>query len=84
VIGVEEERIAGRHGLHEDRCRSRNQGRRTQQIARSDVAHTNLAAVSCEHVDAQQAVNDDGQSFSVCFRIHGVAGWELDDLPAAD
>lgn len=84
MIGVEEERIAGRHGPHEDRCRSRNQRRRTQQIARSNVAHANLTAVSREHVDAQQAVNDDGQSFSVCFRIYGVAGWELDDPPAAD
>ena len=67
AIDVEEEGRAGRHRLHEDRCRSANQCRHTQQIARSNVAHGDLAAVSGVHVDAKQTVHDDGQSFSVRF-----------------
>ncbi len=84
TIDVEEERSAGGHRLHEDRCGSGNQRRHTQQIAGSNVAHGDLAAISGMHVDAQQAPHDDGQSFGVRFRIDGVAGGEFDDPSTVD
>ena len=73
-----------RHRLHEDRRRSANECRHTQQITRSYIPHGDLAAVAGMHVDAKQTVHDDGQSFSVRFRIHGMAGREVDDPSAGD
>jgi hypothetical protein len=81
---IEEERSAVGDGLHEDRRRPANQCWHTQQIAGSNVAHGDLAAVSGVHIDAQQAVHHDGQLFSVGFRIHSTAGREVDDSTTGD
>ena len=53
-IDVEEKGAAVRYRLHEHGCRPANQCRHAQQIAGSNVADRDLAAVSGVHVHAQQ------------------------------
>ena len=84
TIDLEEEGGARPDGLHEDRRRSRNQRRRSEQIPRPHVSHGDLATVAGMHVDAKQALDDDGKRFGLRFGIHGLAGRELDDPSAIE
>ena len=79
LVEVEEEGFAWRHRLHEDGCGTANQRWHPEQIPCSDISDGDLPAVTGVHVDAQQAVHHDGQSFSVRFRIHRTTGPEVDD-----
>jgi hypothetical protein len=36
------------------------------------------------HVDAKQTLQDDGQSLSGRFGVHGMTGWEFDDPSTID
>jgi len=76
---VEEEGFAWRYRLHEDGCGTANERWHPEQITCSDISYGDLPAVTGVHVDAQQAVHHDGQSFSVCFRIHRTTGPEVDE-----
>ena len=84
AIDVEEECGAGRNGLGKNRCGSANERRHAQQITSAYIAHCDLAAVTHNHVDTQQPLENDSQSFSVSFRVHGFARRKLDNASSVD
>jgi len=84
AIDIEEECGAGRNGLDKHRCGSANERRHAQQITSAYVPHCDLAAVTHIHVDTKQPLENDGQSFRVSFRVHGLARCKLDNASTVD
>jgi hypothetical protein len=72
AIDIEEEGGPGRYGLYKDRGGSANERGHNQQITRPGIPHGDLAAVASIHVDAKQTLEDDSQSLSVRFGVHGM------------
>ena len=81
---IEEERGAGRHGLHEYRRGPPDERRNPQQSTGPYVSNGDLAAVAGIHIHAKQPLENDGQSFSVRFGVHNLRGREFDDAPILD
>jgi hypothetical protein len=79
---IEEERGAGRHGLHKHRRRPANERRNTKQVTGPYIPNGDLPAVAGMHVNAEKALQNDRQSFRVGFRVHDMPSREFDDAPA--
>src|SRR5262245_34387768 len=84
AVDIDKEGGAGSYRLHEDRRRSANERRRSEQITHPNVSHGDLPAVAGMHVDAKQTLHDDRQPRGLRFCIYGLACRELQDSPAED